>query len=252
MIAALLNGVAIDPERQAIHLDDRGMLYGDGVFETMLAQHGNVRFVDDHFQRLQDSCKRLNISIPDIAVLHIDLQQLTRPHPDAVVKLIVTRGRGSRGYRPSKGEATRIWQVFASPTSSSSGIALRWCTTRLARNEQFAGMKHLNKLEQVMAQSEWYDSHIAEGLMLDTEGELVCGTMSNIFMVIDDALITPDLRFCGVQGIMRKNVLRIASELNIAVEMRSVRPEELLGASEVFVTNAVRGIQPVQEILPSH
>ncbi|MES1195719.1 MAG: aminodeoxychorismate lyase, partial [Steroidobacter sp.] len=225
--------------------------YGDGVFETMLLQNGEVRFVGDHLQRLRRGCERLKILMPHGEVLQAEMQKLIQQHRDGIIKLIVTRGRGGRGYRASGNEVTHLWQVFSPVVPPAAGITLRWCDTRLARNEQLAGIKHLNRLEQVMAQSEWNDASISEGLMLDTEGELISGTMSNVFMMIDDVLVTPDLRFSGVQGVLRKNVLRMADELKISVEERPVRPEELLPASEVFVTNAVRGIQPVVALMPS-
>jgi 4-amino-4-deoxychorismate lyase len=142
-------------------------------------------------------------------------------------------------------QPTRVWQSFPAPVVSSSGITLRWCATRLSRNALLAGIKHSNRLEQVLAQAEWRDENIAEGLMLDTEGELVCGTMTNVFLVLEGSLITPDLRYSGIAGVMRKNVLMLAASLNIETEQRAVRAEEVQAAQELFVCNAVRGIQPV-------
>ena len=252
MLAALLNGRRVAEEGPAIHVDDRGLLYGDGVFETMLLRNNKVRFLDDHLRRLQESCKRLKIQAVDDDVLRGEMQQLIQQHGDGIIKLIVTRGRGGRGYRPAAShQATRLWQLFPPLVPTENGITIRWCDTRLSRNELLAGIKHLNRLEQIMAQSEWNDANIVEGLLLDTEGELVGGTMSNIFLMIEDRLVTPDLRFSGVKGVMRENVLRMSRELKFSVEERPVRAEELLMASEVFITNAVRGIQAVTAVLPS-
>jgi 4-amino-4-deoxychorismate lyase len=125
------------------------------------------------------------------------------------------------------------------------GIAVRWCTTRLARNQQLAGIKHLNRLEQVLAQNEWTDEQIAEGLMLDTESELISATASNLFMVCDGVLATPDLRFSGIRGVMREQVIGLAQQARIQIEERALRPDDLLGATEAFTTNAVRGIRPI-------
>jgi 4-amino-4-deoxychorismate lyase len=250
MLAALLDGTVISPQQSAIHIDDRGLLYGDGVFETMSLQNGKLRFLNDHLRRMQHGCKRLGIVMPDTELLINELQQLTHNADRGIVKLIITRGRGGRGYRASQCVATRLMQLFE-PVELVTGLTVRWCATRLARNEALAGIKHLNRLEQVLAQSEWDDATINEGLMLDTEGELISGTMSNVFMVVDDVLVTPDLRFSGVQGVMRGNILHTAVELSITVEQRAVHPEELLSATEVFMTNAVRGIQPVVALLPS-
>lgn len=246
MLATLLNGISIMPHDATIHADDRGLLYGDGLFESMSLRHGQVKFFNDHLQRLYTGMERLKIYAPEITLFRDELQQLIHGHRDGVVKLIVTRGRGERGYRATAGhELTRLWQLFEPVVSAGDGIAVRWCNTRLARNPLLSGIKHLNRLEQVLAQSEWQDADIAEGLLMDTEGELISGTMSNVFMVINDVLVTPDLRYCGVLGVMRKNVLYLARDLHIETEERAVRPEELSAASEVFITNAIRGIRPV-------
>jgi 4-amino-4-deoxychorismate lyase len=132
--------------------------------------------------------------------------------------------------------------------SPRPGLALRWCETRLGRNARLAGIKHLNRLEQVLAQAEWYDESIVDGLMLDTEGELVCGTASNVFLVRCGVLVTPDLRFCGVLGVMRAEVLRLAKELDIAVSEEPLWPHDVEAASEVFITSSVRGVRSVTEL----
>lgn len=246
LLAALLNGQPIDSDQPAIHLNDRGWQYGDGLFETLSLQRGRVCFANDHWQRLQNGCERLGIDMPDRALLDNELEQLIGPHAFGIVKLMVTRGRSGRGYRPDAASIpTRLWQLFEPVGTHGAGIAVTWCNTRLARNAQLAGIKHLNRLEQVLAQAEWNDPHIAEGLLLDTEGELISGTMTNIFLVLDGSLITPDLRYSGIRGVMREQVLRAAQRLNIAADIRPVWPVEVNAAHEVFVTNVVRGIQPV-------
>jgi 4-amino-4-deoxychorismate lyase len=252
VLIAMLNGRLVAPHDAVIPMNDRGLLYGDGLFETMRLSNGQVQFIDDHLQRLADGCKRLKIDVPDMTLLHYELQKLVGNHRDAVLKLVVTRGGGGRGYRPPvDAQPLRLWQLFAPVSNDTQPLTVRWCETRLARNALFAGMKHLNRLEQVMAQSEWNDAQIGEGLLTDTEGELICGTMSNVFLMVDGTMVTPDLRYCGVAGIMRKNILKTADELNLAVEVRAVRFEELYSASEVFVTNVVRGIRSVVTLLPS-
>ena len=250
MLAALLNGELSAPHDAGIHMDDRGLLYGDGLFETMLLRNGRARFLDDHMQRLFAGTARLKMNAPDAEVLRNELQLLVQGHDCGVVKLIITRGCGGRGYRASSShECTRLWQLFAPVATDNDGVTVQWCATRYARNPLLAGLKHLNRLEQVLAQSEWQDADIAEGLVMDTEGELISGTMSNVFMIIDGIMVTPDLRYCGVSGVMRKNVLRVARRMNLEIEERAVRPEELQSASEVFITNAVRGVRPVIAVL---
>jgi len=247
MFATLVNGVAVSDAAHAVSVDERGLSYGDGVFETMRVQAGRVRLIERHMARLRAGCERLGIAPPTEMHLRSDIAALIHGHHDGVIKLIVTRGAGGRGYRPlTTLSSTRIAIMYPPiATPSQPGITVRWCNTRLARNSQLAGIKHLNRLEQVMAQSEWSDQQIAEGLMLDTEGELICATSSNLFLVTDGVLATPDLRFSGVRGVMRDEVIKLALCDGITVEERPLRPEDLLNAAEAFITNAVRGIRPI-------
>lgn len=245
MLAALINGMDVANAAQAIHIEDRGLSYGDGLFETMLVQRGEVRLLGRHLSRLKLGCERLKFSCPEERV-RADIAQLTSVKETAVLKIIVTRGAGGRGYRSSGLDATTIAILYDAPAEAySREIKVRWCQTRLARNPQLAGLKHLNRLEQVLAQNEWHDPLIAEGLMLDTEGELVCATASNLFAVIDGVLVTPDLRYSGIHGVMRAHVMTAAQQAGVVVEERALRPEEFICASEVFLTNAIRGIRPV-------
>jgi len=243
--AMLVNGAPPGDPELALPANDRGFHYGDGVFESALLRTGRVRFLEDHLERLYGGCERLGIPPPERAVLLADIEQVTAGSLAGVLKIVVSRGPGARGYRPdSAAEPTRVVALHALPEAADTReIALRWCTMRLGRNARLAGIKHLNRLEQVLAQAEWHDRRIGEGLMLDTEGELVCGTASNIFIVRDGVLVTPDLRYSGVRGVMRKQVLRAAAQLGIAASEEPLWPEDLERASEVFVTNAVRGVR---------
>lgn len=248
--AVLVNGLSPDDPLHAIAVEDRGLQYGDGVFETALLVNGHVRFIEQHLHRLALGCERLGIVPPDLALLRSDVQRLSGSAPRAVIKIIVSRGVGPRSYRPSsRSKTTRIVALYPAPAEPTTPrLALRWCETRLGRNARLAGIKHLNRLEQVLAQAEWRDDAIVDGLMLDTEGELVSGTASNVFLVREGILVTPDLRFCGVLGIMRAEVLRTARELGIAVSEEPLRSQDVETASEVFITNAVRGIRSVTEL----
>jgi 4-amino-4-deoxychorismate lyase len=247
LIAALIDGLTVNDANRALSIEDRGLSYGDGLFETMALRGGAVRFLDEHLARLRLGCERLKFRVPPETTLRNDIAALTRGHSEGIVKLIVTRGMGGRGYRGDAAlTATRIALLYPPlHGETSNGIRLRWCATRLARNSLLAGIKHLNRLEQVLAQSEWSDAEIAEGLMLDTEGEVISATASNVFIVNDGVLMTPDLRFSGVCGVLRQHVLLTASKIGLVVEERALRPEDLLGATECFVTNALRGIRPV-------
>jgi 4-amino-4-deoxychorismate lyase len=246
-LSLLVNGVRPPDLAHALGADDRGIQYGDGLFETALLKDGKVRFLEAHLIRLYASCERLRITAPERVDLLADIATVTQQLRNGVLKITVTRGAGGRGYRPAPTlKTTRMVAVYAyEEQDAAAGITTRWCTTPLARNRQLAGMKHLNRLEQVLAQSEWNDAQIGEGLMLDTEGELVCATASNVFLVREGGLVTPDLRFCGVRGVMRAQVLQAAAQLHLPVSEEPLWPHDLEAASEVFVTNAVRGIRSV-------
>ncbi|HMN43305.1 MAG TPA: aminodeoxychorismate lyase [Povalibacter sp.] len=247
-VAGLHNGAPIDDPAHALPVDDRGFNYGDGLFETMRLSDGKVRFLDAHLQRLQDSCRRLGIAFP--AELSADIAILAAAHREGVLKIVITRGAGGRGYRPDPMSRTnRTLTVHPAPAPDKrGGLKLRWCDTRLSRNPALAGMKHLNRLEEVLAQNEWHDTAIDEGLLCDTEGELVSATAGNVFIVKGGALLTPDLRFCGVRGVMRAQVLRVALQLGVSCSEEPLWPHDLAEATEVFLTNAVRGIRPVNQL----
>lgn len=243
--AMLVNG----QPAHSIPADDRGFQYGDGLFETALLINGRVRFIDDHCQRLFVGCARLGIAPPERQTLLREIAQVTAGAERGVLKIIVTRGSGGRGYRPgSVMSSTRVVALHPFNQAPHGALRLRWCDIRLGRNARLAGIKHLNRLEQVLAQSEWQDGEVDEGLMLDTEGEVVCATSANVFVVRDGALVTPDLRFCGVQGVMRAQVLKAATKLRLPVSEEPLWPHDLETASEVFITNAVRGIRSVASL----
>ncbi len=232
---------------------DRGLQYGDGLFETMLVRRRGVRLLDYHLDRLYASCERLRIEPPARERLCHELQRMASRRSAGILKLILTRGRGERGYRPTGAErCTRVVTLAALPKSSlaagAGALELRLCTTRLGANDALAGMKTLNRLESVLARMEWTDPGIREGLMLDQEDRITCGTMSNVFIRCGTRLATPLLDRCGVAGVMRRWVMESAGGLGLEVTERRLRWADLQRADEVFVTNAVAGVMPVGAI----
>ncbi len=247
MIAALVNGVSGD----SISVTDRSVHYGDGVFETVAIRDGQPELWPQHVSRLRQGCERLGFAAPDSGLLAREAIQLSGNRERAVLKIIISRGGGGRGYRsPEKPSPSRILALHPWPEWPdeyySQGIQARICNTRLGRNPQLAGIKHLNRLEQVLARSEWDDPAIAEGLMLDVEGQIIEGTMSNLFMVRNGVLLTPDLSHCGVAGIMREKVMAIARQRGIRCEIGRFVLSELEMAEELFLTNSIIGIWPVR------
>ena len=240
-------------QRPAIDCRDRGLHYGDGLFETMSVQAGRIRLLDYHLDRLQKGCRCLRIAAPHPLALRRELERIAAGGNNAILKLIVTRGSGPRGYRPTGRErTTRIVMLSASPPSRSGEAArharVRLCATPLSINTRLAGLKTLNRLDTVLARAEWRDARIWEGLMSDGEGGWVCGTMSNLFLVRGRVLLTPLLDRCGVAGVMRRWILGHAATLGLRPLERRIRWPELASADEVFMSNAVVGIRSVRTI----
>lgn len=236
-----------------ISIRDRGLLYGDGVFRTLLARNGIALHRRLHLQNIQQDCARLGIACPALSRLSDELDEVLTRHPHGIIKLIVTRGQGARGYAPSQNAApTHIWDVAPMPEYPSewpsSGVTVRVCDIRLSEQPRLAGIKHLNRLENVLAAAEWSDAEIAEGLLLDAADHVVEGTRSNLFVVRDGQLSTPDLSRCGVAGVQRDRVLAYAAARGIAVQIRDVTLAEVLAADEVFLVNSVIGLWPVRAL----
>ena len=249
MTATLVNG---EPAN-VIPTSDRGLLYGDGVFETIAISKGQPGHWPRHMSRLHAGCARLGLQPPDNARLAAEAGAVIDQIDRGVLKLIITRGSGGRGYRvPETAACSRIMQLHPWPdypaACAQQGVKTRLCATRLGRNPALAGIKHLNRLEQVLARQEWNDADIHEGLLMDTDGNLVEGTMSNLFVVDDGVLVTPDLSHTGVAGIMRTIILEQAQRHGLQLRIARIDKQTLLQADEVFLSNSLIGIWPVVAI----
>lgn len=246
--SALINGMPTD----RISVADRGLHYGDGLFETVAVDAGAPLLWDAHVHRLIGGCERLGIPVPDAAVLDKEARQLCAGQIRAVLKIIITRGQAARGYAPPIiAKPTRILSRSPWPDHPAAhvrrGVTVDWCRTPLARNSRLAGIKHLNRLEQVLARAECASS-LAEGLMCDTEGYAIEGTMSNLFIVCRSTLITPDLSQSGVAGVLRAQVLVEARARGIDCREAWLRPAEIEAADELFLTNSIIGLWPVTRL----
>ena len=235
---------------ELLPVTDRAFHYGDGVFETIAVFNGKPRLWERHIARLYRGCERLAIPAPDSALLREEVTQVALGYAASAVKIIISRGSGGRGYRPpAVVEPTRLVLRYPFPDNPSArttdGVEIRLCDTPLGCNPRLAGMKHLNRLEQVLARSEWSDDAITEGVMLDADGHLIDGTMSNLFLIINGELHTPDLSRCGVEGVMRATVIEVAQQNNIPLLISPLNHSLLETAEEIFITNALIGIWPV-------
>ena len=246
----LINGVASDQ----VSIDDRGLLYGDGVFRTMRLQDGQVQHWPRHYHKLQQDCAALDIACPQAVLLQDELQHLSRHQPDGIAKIIITRGvQQKRGYAPAANPVpTRILILFPAPDTPShfdtQGIRLRLCDLRLSHQPRLAGIKHLNRLENVLAAAEWNDPQIAEGLLLDTVGNIIGGTRSNLFIVRSGELHTAELSLCGVAGMQRERVIEWATQHKVPCRIGHYKLADVLGADELFLVNSVIGLWPVREL----
>jgi 4-amino-4-deoxychorismate lyase len=234
-------------------VEDRGLQYGDGLFETMAVIDGVVRHQQLHLARLTEGCIRLNLPLAALAPLPEEIARLARRGGRRVLKLMLTRGDGPRGYGPPQQPTPRRmlglsdWPAWPD-SHATRGVAVRLCETRLGSNPRLAGLKHLNRLEQVLARGEWNDARWQEGLMMDAGHRVVCGTMSNVFAVHDHRLLTPRLYHCGVAGVMRSVVRREAAAHGIVTEEVDLDLDTLAAADELFLTNALIGIWPVRRL----
>lgn len=232
-------------ETDRLDAADRGVMYGDGLFETLRVVAGAVPLWQRHAERLRASAARLSLTTPDVDAMLAEVRRLAEGLDDAVARITFTAGAGERGYsRPRLAKPTTV--ISVGPLSLATdiyrhGIALRLCDTRLGDQPLLAGMKHLNRLEQVLARSEWDDGRWQEGLMADQQGRVICATAANLFAVLAGRLVTPPVDRSGVAGVARAEVLATGD-----ADIRHLSPQQLIEADEVFLTSAVRGILPVR------
>jgi len=236
-------------------LTDRGLAYGYGVFETIrVSCHSPVQ-LEFHLARLALGAERLKIPLSEESVteyLNTFLQRTAElGESDGVAKLIVTAGFGGRGYSlPTQLEPLIIWQWFPLPTDiiqqCREGVSLKYCEHRLGGNLPLVGIKHLNRLDQILARAEWHDDQYQEGLMLNHEGMAIECISSNLFIVEKNKVLTPALINSGVAGVMRREIIEsLCPSLEIPVEVVNLLPQQIENADEVFITNALYGIRPV-------
>lgn len=240
-------------EARAVSALDRGLHYGDGLFETIACLEHRPRLLERHLARLEAGCRRLALAT-DLAAVAAEVRELAAGAGRAIVKVLVTRGVATaRGYGPSGTERpTRITLRYAWPEDDAhlaqDGVRVRIAATRLGENPALAGLKHCNRLEQVLARAELRDAELAEALMFSSGGRLISGTMSNVFLVHQGRLATPRLDACGVAGVMRAAVLEAAAVAGIPAAEGALGALELERAEEIFLTNALIGVRPVREL----
>jgi 4-amino-4-deoxychorismate lyase len=250
-MTVLVNGM----QATSVSVLDRGLQFGEGLFETIACRGGQPRFLPLHLERLEFGCERLGIPAPNLDEIQGEVLSLARDVERAIVKVQVTGGEAvARGYaRSGKETATRITVRYPwpheDPAQPHDGVMARTLSMRLGENPRLAGLKHCNRLEQILARAELAaDPQLAEGILFSSSGNLVSGTTTNVFLVRESGLLTPRIDQCGVAGVMRRVVLREARQVGIPARECELRAENLLAADEIFLTNARIGIWPVRAL----
>lgn len=233
-----------------LDLLDRGLAYGDGLFETLRVTGGACEYWDEHMKRLEEGCARLGIPAPDRALLKQEANRLTTGN--MVLKILITRGSGGRGYRPPNDpHPTRIFLGAPLPPNlaqmAEQGVRVRYCQTRLSDQPHLARIKHCNRLEQIIARAEWQDDTIQEGILFDRYDRAIEAISANLFLIRDETLITPKLIHCGIAGILRGIILDRARHSGISTLCRTVPRVEIDQCQEMFLTNSIIGVVPIRQ-----
>jgi 4-amino-4-deoxychorismate lyase len=242
--ACWVDGVAAE----TVPADDRGLLYGDGLFETLRCDAGGPRFLALHLRRLQAGCAVLDLPAPDLEALELELRRAAAGEGACLLRLTLTRGSSAtRGYAPPVPCRPRriLTRHPLPPATGEAGIRACFSPVIVGRSPLLAGLKHLNRLENVLARGRLAGTGCEEAILATSTGELVGGTMSNLFAVIDGRLVTPPLEDAGVRGVMREVVLREAAASGVAAQEQPLRRADLGRASELFFTNVRIGLWPV-------
>jgi len=231
---------------------DRALLYGDGIFTSIAVNQGQSLFLEQHLSRLTSDAKKLKIDNIPLSNIKSEIQALAKQQGKGIIRVTLSRSSGERGYHCATAQPVYWFIVSEWPEHiekcREDGIKVRICDYQLSRNSRLAGIKHCNRLEQVMARNEWSDDSIQEGLVFDTMHNVIEGTMSNLFLIKNNELFTPDLTFAGVNGIIRQQIIQIAEVKNIPTHIGDISSEQLFAADEIFLTNAVIGIWPVTRL----
>ncbi len=238
---------------EVVALSDRSFQYGDGCFTTMLTRRGQVQNWSLHVERMQDCLVLLGIRLPDWEQINTWLEQAASDEELAGLKLHISRGAGGRGYNPVGAEEPLVTiSDFLFPDQyhcwRNKGVELGVCQHKMGLNPLLAGHKHNNRLEQILCRAELESSGEQDGIMCDIRGNVIETTMANLFWLKGQTLYTPDLKLCGVSGVIRRIVLQEAPKRGLTVMVGDFLPEHIHNADEVFMTNSVLGVAPVVRI----
>lgn len=246
-----INGRIVGEDQFCIRAGDRGMLYGDGLFETVRLYRGKPFVLEQHCARLKDGCTKLNISYPEKEIESGIKQVLENAgHLDGSLRITVTRGESSRGILPPSDTSPTViikcqWGDVYSPVLYERGF--RAVTISFPRNHlsPLVRLKTLNYLENVLGRMEAANAGVEEGIFLNFDGDVAEGTVSNVFLVLEEGIATPPLESGLLPGITRDLVIMLALQSGLNVSERPVRKEDFARATEAFLTNSLLEVMPL-------
>lgn len=238
----------------SISTDDRGVNYGDGLFTTIRISSGTLELWDLHQKRLVDGCEQLGIEVENWQSLFGHCESSAKSHDSAVLKIVVTRGVGGRGYTPPEQACPNIWvKVHSYPkqyqTLALDGVSLELLNTKLSLSANFSGIKHLNRLDQVAAKQECLKRQLDDGLVCDITGNVIETSIANIFVRINGQWVTPDLSQSGICGVMREHIIKQSHKFNQPIAIQRLNVDAINESEAAFICNSLMGIVPVQSLL---
>lgn len=247
MLAAWVDGVC----GTQLPLADRALHYGDAAFTTVRVYRQTACWIDAHLQRLQQSCLALRLPPPDWLGLRAEILSVAAMVDVAVIKVLLSRGDSARGYAPHGASGRRVLMAYSAPVTDEAiyaqGVYIRFADWVISEQPLLAGLKHANRLEQVMARSEWSDPDTYEALLCDASGNLVSATAANVFARFGNVLCTPALNRAGVAGVCRQQLVQ-SPPSGFSVTVADMARAQLFEADELFLSNALRGIVPVRAL----
>jgi len=232
---------------------DRGFSYGDGLFTTIKVDSGCCDLLPEHIDRLQQGLLRLSIAAIDFDILSEDLTNKANHLQNGVLKVTITRGQGKRGYSSVGCDSPTVVISASSMTSSyqawqETGIDLGISTVTLGINPLTAGIKHLNRLEQILVKQQIDDNKWTDAVVLDCQGYVIETSMANIFLCKNNIVYTPCLSSSGVNGLMRQQVINYLDNNNIDIIEDKFKIGAIMNADEIFITNCLMGVVPVTAV----
>ncbi len=242
--------ILIDGKKQSkASIFNRNTQFGDGLFETCLVENKKLLFWSNHFERMKLGCDRLKISMIDETLWLSDIKKAfsLMKIDNCIVKLVLSRGESLRGYSYKDNiRPIRITIVSElKKNNQDKRFSLEFCNSGYNSNPKLAGIKHCNRLEQVIARA---GIKVDDGIMLDENENVVSVTQGNIFCIQGNRLITPNLDKCGIEGTRRAVILKIAVDLGFDINIKNLSVAELLRSDEVFISNSIQGVGPVNQI----